>query len=83
MRGRADYLVWLGFFRDVFLRSNAGQVCSRDEIIKAVWPESQDPAAISDATVDQLIHRLREKVEPEPARPARIISKVGFGYMLG
>jgi DNA-binding winged helix-turn-helix (wHTH) protein len=66
----------------LFLRSNAGQVCSRDEIIKAVWPESQDPAAISDATVDQLIHRLREKVEPEPARPSRIISKVGFGYML-
>jgi DNA-binding response OmpR family regulator len=47
-----------------------------------VWPESKDPSAISDATIDQLIHRLREKVEPEPARPSRIISKKAFGYML-
>jgi len=66
----------------VFLSSNAGKICSRDEIIGSVWPESMDTAAISDATIDQLIHRLREKVEPKPARPVRIISKKSFGYML-
>jgi len=66
----------------LYLRGNAGQVCSRDEIIRAVWSESADPGAISDATIDQLIHRLREKVEPEPSQPARIISKKAFGYML-
>lgn len=66
----------------LYLHSNAGQVCSRDEIIRAVWPESVDLAGISDATIDQLIHRLREKVEPEPSQPARIISKKAFGYML-
>jgi pSer/pThr/pTyr-binding forkhead associated (FHA) protein len=66
----------------VYLHSNAGKVCSRDEIIRAVWPESQDTAAISDATIDQLVHRLREKVEPEPSQPARIISRKAFGYML-
>ena len=66
----------------VYLHGNAGQVCSRDEIIRAVWPESQDSAAISDATIDQLIHRLREKVEPEPSQPSRIISRKAFGYML-
>jgi pSer/pThr/pTyr-binding forkhead associated (FHA) protein len=66
----------------LLLYGNAGNICSRDEIIEAVWPESQDPSAISDATIDQLIHRLREKVEPEPARPSRIISKKAFGYML-
>jgi len=64
------------------LYRNAGNICSRDEIIEAVWPETKDPSAISDATIDQLIHRLREKVEPEPARPTRIISKKAFGYML-
>jgi hypothetical protein len=64
------------------LYRNAGNICSRDEIIEAVWPESKDPSAISDATIDQLIHRLREKVEPEPASPSRIISKKAFGYML-
>lgn len=66
----------------LFLYKNAGNVCSRDEIIEAVWPESQDPSAISDATLDQLVHRLREKVEPDPTRPTRIISKKAFGYML-
>jgi pSer/pThr/pTyr-binding forkhead associated (FHA) protein len=66
----------------MFLYKNAGNVCSRDEIIEAVWPESKDPSAISDATIDQLVHRLREKVEPEPAKPSRIISKKAFGYML-
>lgn len=66
----------------VYLYGNAGRICSRDDIIRAVWPESQDPAAISDATIDQLIHRLREKVEPEPSNPVRIVSKKAFGYML-
>jgi pSer/pThr/pTyr-binding forkhead associated (FHA) protein len=66
----------------IFLYGNAGTVCLRDEIIKFVWADSQDPAAISDATLDQLVHRLREKVEPQPASPARIISRKAFGYML-
>lgn len=66
----------------IFLFKNAGSVCSRDEIIEAVWPDTKDPSAISDATIDQLIHRLREKVEPDPANPCRIISKKSFGYML-
>jgi hypothetical protein len=66
----------------LLLYRNTGNICSRDEIIEAVWPESQDTSAISDATIDQLIHRLREKVEPEPVRPSRIISKKSFGYML-
>jgi hypothetical protein len=65
-----------------FLYRNAGDVCSRDRIIEAVWSESKDPSAISDATIDQLIHRLREKVEPDPSNPTRIISKKAFGYML-
>ena len=66
----------------LFLYKNAGNVCSRDEIIEAVWPGSKDHSAISDATIDQLIHRLREKIEPEPANPSRIISKKAFGYIL-
>jgi len=66
----------------LFLYKNAGNVCSRDEIIQAVWSESKDPHAVSDATIDQLIHRLRERVEPDPSNPSRIISKKAFGYLL-
>ncbi len=66
----------------MFLYRNAGRVCSRDEIIEAVWTDCKDPSAISNATIDQLVHRLREKVEPEPSNPSRIISKKAFGYEL-
>ncbi len=65
-----------------FLCRRTGTICSRDEIIPEVWPEAQDSGAVSDATIDQLIHRLREKVEPNPSSPSRIISKKSFGYML-
>jgi len=65
-----------------YLYENAGVVCLRDDIIKFVWAESQDPAAISDATLDQLVHRLREKIEPDTSNPSRIISRKAFGYML-
>lgn len=66
----------------LFLYRNAGKICSRDEIISTVWSESKDPSAISDATIDQLVHRLREKVEPKPSQPTRIVSKKAFGYMV-
>jgi hypothetical protein len=66
----------------LFLYRRAGTVCSRDEIIAEVWPEAKDPGAVSDATIDQLIHRLREKVELEASQPKRLISRKGFGYML-
>jgi len=65
-----------------YLYANAGVGCLRDDIIKFVWAESQDPAAISDATLDQLVHRLREKIEPDTSNPSRIISRKAFGYML-
>ena len=66
----------------LFLYRNEGNVCSRDDIIEAVWTDCKDSSAISNATIDQLVHRLREKVEPEPANPSRIVSKKTFGYVL-
>jgi len=66
----------------LFLYRRAGKVCSRDEIIAEVWPESSDPGAVSDATIDQLVRRLRLKIEPTPSNPTRIISKKSFGYVL-
>jgi len=65
-----------------FLHRKAGKICSKDEIISEVWPEVQDTGGISDATIDQLIYRLRGKIEPDMSKPSRIISKKGFGYML-
>jgi pSer/pThr/pTyr-binding forkhead associated (FHA) protein len=66
----------------VYLSGRAGEICQRDELISKVWPEVVDPGGVSDAAIDQLIHRLRLKIEPDPAKPQRLISKKGFGYAL-
>lgn len=73
---RKEYSLLLLLYR------NAGQICSKEEIIAEVWPEAEDPGAVSDATIDQLVHRLRQKIEPDPSRPSRVLSKKGFGYIL-
>jgi DNA-binding response OmpR family regulator len=65
-----------------YLCRNNGKFCSKDSIIEEVWSEVKDPGAVSDAAIETLIHRLREKVEPNPSSPKRIISRKGFGYML-
>ncbi len=66
----------------VFLSSRTGKLCQRDELVSAIWPEVTGSEGVSDAAIDQLVHRLRLKVEPNPAQPARIISRKGFGYMM-
>lgn len=64
------------------LHNRAGKICSRDMIIAEVWSEVVDMAGVSDAAIDQMIHRLRMKVEVDSSLPQRIISRKGFGYML-
>ena len=49
-----------------FLASHPKQVFSRDQLMDRVWGYE---AAVDTGTVTVHIRRLREKVEPEPARP--------------
>ena len=64
-----------------FLSGRPGKLCSRDEVIACAWPKD-DPGGVSEAAIDQLVHRLRLKIEPDPERPVRLISRKGFGYLL-
>ena len=66
----------------VYLHARSGKICQRDELISAVWPEVLDASGVTNAAIDQLVHRLRLKVEPDPSQPTRIVSRKGFGYML-
>jgi DNA-binding winged helix-turn-helix (wHTH) protein len=59
-----------------------GAVCSRDELIDSVWPEASNAEGVSDAAIDQLVHRLRLKVETSRGRPVHLISRKGFGFLL-
>lgn len=59
-----------------FLMVNAGQVLTFDAIIDDVW----GPAAADRDMVRQLVHRLRTKIEPDPAAPVHIDTVPGLGY---
>lgn len=61
----------------VFLARNKGMVLSRDLILERVW--GWDYAGGS-RTVDVHIRWLREKVEPDPSQPVRIVTVRGIGY---
>jgi DNA-binding response OmpR family regulator len=67
-----------------YLFQRQGQVCSRDEIIAALYPEEHlDPdTAVSDNRVDTMVGRLREKIEPNRRRPRYLLSVRGRGYQL-
>lgn len=60
-----------------YLMRNAGLALSRHAILDHVWGYDfyGDPR-----TVDVHIRRLREKVEPNPAEPSRIVTVPGVGY---
>jgi len=61
-----------------FLLSHPGQVFSRTELMEQVWGWSFG----DQSTVTVHVRRLREKVEPDPARPTRIVTVWGVGYRL-
>lgn len=61
-----------------YLMFNAGQVLDADIIIDHVWgPQGGDRDMLR-----QLIHRLRSKLEPDPAHPVYVVTTSGFGYGL-
>ncbi|MEM7113197.1 MAG: FHA domain-containing protein [Chloroflexota bacterium] len=63
-----------------YLDAHRGQVRSKDEIGTAVWPEYQE--GVFDYQIENLIRRLRTKLEPEPAKPQRLLTVRGRGYKL-
>jgi len=61
----------------LYFAQNRGKVLTRDHILESVW--SWD--FIGDSrTVDVHVRWLREKIEPDPAEPQRIITVRGAGY---
>lgn len=64
-----------------YLAAAPGRAVTRDELLQRVWGIS--PRNLQTRTVDMQLARLREKVEPDPAKPALILTVRGRGYMLG
>ena len=63
-----------------FLFEHKNEICSKDEISDAVWPEYQ--SGVYDYQIENLIRRLRTKLEPNPAEPLMLLTVRGRGYRL-
>ncbi len=59
-----------------YFLSNPGRAFSRAELLENVWGWSFGDAS----TVTVHVRRLREKVEPEPSAPTRLVTVWGVGY---
>jgi DNA-binding response OmpR family regulator len=62
------------------LYEHSGQVCSKDEIGLAVWPEYHE--GVYDYQIENLVRRLRARIEPDPADPQLLLTVRGLGYKL-
>jgi DNA-binding response OmpR family regulator len=56
---------------------HSGRVLSRDQLLQDVWGWDYSGGS---RTVDVHVRWLREKIEPDPANPTRIITIRGAGY---
>jgi DNA-binding response OmpR family regulator len=63
-----------------FLFERRGEVCAKDEIGDAVWPEYR--GEVYDYQVENLVRRLREKLEADASDPQLLVTVRGRGYKL-
>jgi DNA-binding response OmpR family regulator len=63
----------------LFLCKNPNRIFSKSELYGYVWGED---ALHDDNTIMVHIHRIRERIEPDPANPQYIVNVRGLGYKL-
>ena len=65
-----------------YLQAHAGQVCDKDHLIQAVWPEDHIfEVGVRDESLAQLVRRLRKKIELDPDHPQLIQTISNRGYL--
>lgn len=63
-----------------FLVTHPRQVFTRSQLLDRVWSSSSE--WLGEATVTEHVHRLRLKLEQDPARPRLLLTVRGVGYQL-
>lgn len=63
----------------LFLCKNPNRIFSKSELYECVWGEE---SLHDDNTVMVHIHRIRERIEPDPSNPRYIVNVRGLGYKL-
>lgn len=61
---------------------NVGRICGKEEIITAVWRDTATFEGVTDQALDQIVYRLRKKVETDPNSPQYIQTIKGKGVKL-
>lgn len=62
-----------------FLLQNKDRIIEKEEIINAVWSDSKTQAGVTDQALDQIVYRLRKKIEEDPNNPIHIQTIKGRG----
>lgn len=63
-----------------YLIANPNQVVERDNVINAVWSDTKTQAGVSDEALDQMVHRVRKKIEDEADNPKHLLTVKGRGF---
>lgn len=62
-----------------FLIERENRIVERDELISTVWPNVAVTEAVSDEAIDQMVLRVRKKIEDEPNNPKHLLTVKGRG----
>lgn len=62
-----------------FLVAHAGKTASADRLVRHVWGSRRVDGR---QLLKQLVHRLRVKIERDPANPEHLVTVAGVGYRL-
>jgi len=62
-----------------YLAARRGKVVTREELLEQIWGFEVIPTT---RTVDNLVLKLRKKIEPDPQRPRYLLTVYGAGYRL-
>ncbi|MCX8008942.1 MAG: helix-turn-helix domain-containing protein, partial [Patescibacteria group bacterium] len=63
-----------------YLKTHEGELCEREEIVEAVWPDYAE-AGVSDWAIDRLVARVRAKLKLQQS-PYEIQTVITRGYKL-
>lgn len=63
-----------------YLMLNKEKIIAKDEIINIVWGDKTTTLGVTDQALDQLIFRLRKKIENNPNKPEYILTIKGRGF---
>jgi DNA-binding winged helix-turn-helix (wHTH) protein len=76
----SDKLTSLEYRLLKYLLANQGKILGKEEIINTVWQEGKTTLGVTDQALDQLIFRLRKKIENNPNSPTTLLTIKGRGF---